>query len=201
MEIGDTFEIDEAESEETSTRSPGAGKAPRRKNGRNGNKGRNGRQSGGGDGDGNGDVPILASGGRVREIDLRRLLAAMRDLRDGDFDVRLPIAEEPLLAEIADAFNGIAKLNESLAQEMIRVSTTIGREGEMTERASLGPVTGGWRTTVTLHQLADHRPRPADVRSRPRDHRGRRGRPDRRRWCSRSTASRCRASSSASEPP
>src|SRR5687767_3762628 len=32
---------------------------------------------------------------------------------------------------------------------MIRVSTTIGREGQMTERASLGPVAGGWRTTVT----------------------------------------------------
>ncbi|MBE3074453.1 MAG: HAMP domain-containing protein, partial [Actinobacteria bacterium] len=43
----------------------------------------------------------------------------------------------------------IAKLNESLAEEMIRVSTTIGREGQMTERASLGPVAGGWRTTVT----------------------------------------------------
>ncbi|MEO7822362.1 MAG: HAMP domain-containing protein, partial [Gemmatimonadaceae bacterium] len=73
----------------------------------------------------------------------------MRDLRDGDFEARLPFGEEPLLAEIADAFNGIAKLNESLAAEMIRVSTTIGREGQMTERASLGPVTGGWRTTVT----------------------------------------------------
>src|SRR5688500_20342565 len=73
----------------------------------------------------------------------------MRDLRDGDFEARLPIGEDPLLAEIADAFNGIAKLNESLAAEMIGVSTTIGREGQMTERASLGPVAGGWRPTVT----------------------------------------------------
>ncbi|MDQ3673711.1 MAG: HAMP domain-containing protein, partial [Gemmatimonadota bacterium] len=73
----------------------------------------------------------------------------MRDLRDGDFEARLPLTEDPLLAEIADAFNGVAKLNESLAAEMIRVSTTIGREGQMTERASLGPVTGGWQTTVS----------------------------------------------------
>src|SRR5690349_15308933 len=72
----------------------------------------------------------------------------MRDLRDGDFEVRLPVSEEPLLAEIADVFNGIAKMNERLCHEMSRVSTTIGREGQMNDRASIGPVTGGWRTTV-----------------------------------------------------
>ncbi|MEX2110253.1 MAG: HAMP domain-containing protein [Gemmatimonadaceae bacterium] len=151
MEIGDTFEVEEAVADESPPRSPGAPtRAARRKNGRNGGKGRNGRQNGrsGAYREDDGEDAVLAAGGRIREIDLRRLLAAIRDLRDGDFDVRLPLAEEPLLAEIADAFNGIAKLNESLADEMIRVSTTIGREGEMTERASLGSVTGGWRTTV-----------------------------------------------------
>ncbi len=84
----------------------------------------------------------------MRDLDLRRLLSAMRDLRDGDFEVRLSTSDEPLLAEIADVFNGIAKMNERLCHEMIRVSTTIGREGQMNDRASIGPVTGGWRTTV-----------------------------------------------------
>ena len=154
MEIGDTFEVEEAESEERPIRSPStSSRTVRRKNGKNGGKGRNGRQNAGGNGndgdDGNGSSSVLGAGGRVREVDLLRLLAAMRDLRDGDFEARLPIAEDPLLGEIADALNGIAKLNESLAAEMIRVSTTIGREGQMTERASLGPVAGGWRTTVT----------------------------------------------------
>ncbi|MFL5481669.1 MAG: HAMP domain-containing protein [Gemmatimonadaceae bacterium] len=72
----------------------------------------------------------------------------MRDMRDGDFEVRLASSEEPLIAEIADVFNGIAKMNERLCHEMSRVSTTIGREGQMNDRASIGPVTGGWRTTV-----------------------------------------------------
>ncbi len=148
MEIGDTFEVEDAESVERPTRSGGTSpKSQRRKNGKNGGKGRNGR-NGNGNGHGDGTETVVA-GGRITEIELRRLLAAMRDLRDGDFEARLPFAEDPLLAEIADAFNGIAKLNESLAAEMIRVSTTIGREGQMTERASLGPVAGGWRTTVT----------------------------------------------------
>ncbi len=110
MEIGDTFEADEAVSDERPTRSqPPSQKSLRRKNGRNGGKGRNGGRNGDSDGNGGGS---LAASGRVRDIDLRRLLAAMRDLRDGDFEARLPLTEDPLLAEIADAFNGVAKLNE-----------------------------------------------------------------------------------------
>ena len=150
MEIGDTFEVDEAVSDERPNRTTGPSpKSVRRKNGRNGGKGRDGKQNGGRNGNDADDEVSLAGDGRIREVDLRRLLAAMRDLRDGDFEARLPYAEHPLMSEIADAFNGIAKLNESLAAEMIRVSTTIGREGQMTERASLGPVAGGWQTTVT----------------------------------------------------
>ena len=154
MEIGDTIDLEEQGEESAQSSSP---PSSRRKNGngRNG-RGRNGKRTGNGDGNGAGtarkgserEVGLLGPDGKVRDTDLRRLLSAMRDLRDGDFEVRLPISEEPLLAEIADVFNGIAKLNERLCHEMIRVSTTIGREGQMNDRASIGPVTGGWRTTV-----------------------------------------------------
>src|SRR5438034_1278194 len=72
----------------------------------------------------------------------------MRDMEEGEFDIRLPMSEDPLLAEIADRFNAIAKLNERMCDEMKRVSTTIGRQGQMNDRASIGPVTGGWRSTV-----------------------------------------------------
>jgi hypothetical protein len=153
VEIGDNIELEETEAELSSPRSRNA-TGSRRKNGKNGSgsRGRNGKRNGNEAGNGRAladeDVSPLAPGGRIREIDLRRLLGAMREMKDGDFGVRVPLSENPLLAEIADTFNGIAKLNESLADEMVRVSTTIGREGQMTERASLGPVTGGWRTTV-----------------------------------------------------
>src|SRR3981081_2784430 len=72
----------------------------------------------------------------------------MRDMKEGDFNVRLPVSEDPLLAEIADEFNGIAKQNTRMCDEMVRVSKTIGRQGQMNDRASIGPVTGGWRSTV-----------------------------------------------------
>jgi methyl-accepting chemotaxis protein len=147
VEIGDTIEMEEG-AEETTARSISSG--PRRKNGRNG-RARSGKRNGNGAGtkrDGEREVDLLASNGKLKEVDLRRLLDAMRDLRDGEFEVRLPTSEDPLLAEIADAFNGIAKLNERLCDEMQRVSATIGREGQMNDRASIGQVTGGWRATV-----------------------------------------------------
>ncbi|HEX2692798.1 MAG TPA: HAMP domain-containing protein [Gemmatimonadaceae bacterium] len=149
MEIGDAIEIDETGTERSTGRSSGA-TPTRRKTGRNGAKGRNGKRNGNGNGhsgDGH-EVDVLARDGKVRESDLRRLLTAMRDLKEGDFNVRLPVSDDPLLAEIADEFNGIAKLNTRLSEEMMRVSATIGRQGQMNDRASIGPVTGGWRSTI-----------------------------------------------------
>jgi HAMP domain-containing protein/signal transduction histidine kinase/CheY-like chemotaxis protein len=86
--------------------------------------------------------------------ELETLLEALKDLRDGDFEVRLPVSTDPLMTEIIGAFNGIAERNERLASEVVRVSTTIGREGQMNERASIGRATGGWATmTSSLNSL------------------------------------------------
>ncbi|HEX9130319.1 MAG TPA: HAMP domain-containing protein [Gemmatimonadaceae bacterium] len=149
MEIGDTIE-EETGTEESAERSSNTAGA-RRKNGKNGGKGRNGKGTGndaGIEGVGEQESRVLAPDGKIRNADLRLLLNAMRDLRDGEFEIRLPMSEDPLLAEIADAFNGIAKLNERMCDEMLRVSSTIGRQGQMNDRASIGPVIGGWRSTV-----------------------------------------------------
>ena len=109
MEIGDTIE-EETSAEENPGRSSGNA-GTRRKNGKNGGKGRNGKGNGNAAGikrstEYNGGTP--ASDERMRDVDLRRLLSALRDLRDGEFDVRLETSEDPMLADIADAFNGIA---------------------------------------------------------------------------------------------
>jgi len=149
VEIGDTIE-EETGTEESAERSSNTA-GSRRKNGKNAGKGRNGKGTGndpGIKGGGEQKSGVLAPDGKIRNVDLRRLLNAMRDLRDGEFEIRLPMSEDPLLAEIADTFNGIAKLNERMCDEMLRVSTTIGRQGQMNDRASIGPVTGGWRSTV-----------------------------------------------------
>src|SRR4029077_19908715 len=91
VEIGHTNEGEEAGAEEDTARSSKAAGA-RRKNGRNGGRARNGKgngDSGASRRDAEHEVALLAPDGKIRDIDLRRVLSAMRDLRDGDFQVRL----------------------------------------------------------------------------------------------------------------
>ncbi|MDQ3082095.1 MAG: HAMP domain-containing protein, partial [Gemmatimonadota bacterium] len=132
MEIGDT--IESPLDAEAPVRPPAA----RKRNG-SGKSRRNGSSS---------RSAARSNGGGGSDQELTDLLNALRDLRDGDFAVRLGGSDDALLDEIASAFNGIAERNETLASEAVRVSTTIGREGQMNARASIGGATGGW-TTIT----------------------------------------------------
>ncbi len=147
MEIGDTIDTDTETQTETeprrrkrsvrSARSSNEGArtetsaqkgATRRKNGSDGasrQRNDNGR----------------ASDPQVR-TELQALLVGLRDLRDGEFDVRIGGSSDPLMADLAEAFNGIAERNERLASEVVRLSTTIGREGQMNERASISRAKG-----------------------------------------------------------
>ena len=74
---------------------------------------------------------------------LAELLNALRAVRQGDFRVRLSVgsgrgaATGSLMPDIAHEFNAIIALNEAMANEMVRVERVVGREGRMTERASL----------------------------------------------------------------
>ncbi|TMB36494.1 MAG: HAMP domain-containing protein, partial [Deltaproteobacteria bacterium] len=80
---------------------------------------------------------------------LRELLLALQSARDGDFAVRLPFTRgSSVMADIARAFNSVVSRNEALSTEIVRLERVVGREGRMTERASLGDVTGGWAIGV-----------------------------------------------------
>src|SRR5206468_6619027 len=50
--------------------------------------------------------------------------------------------------EIARTFNQVVARNEALTSELARLERVVGREGRMTERATLGEVTGSWKTSV-----------------------------------------------------
>jgi hypothetical protein len=67
------------------------------------------------------------------------LVAALSALRDGDFTVRLGTRTGPGGA-VASLFDEVATLQERQADELVRVSRTVIREGRMTERMS--PVGG-----------------------------------------------------------
>ena len=49
-----------------------------------------------------------------------------------------------MAGKIADTLNDIFKLNERMASEFARISSAVGKEGKISQRASLGSAFGGW---------------------------------------------------------
>src|SRR5438105_2197425 len=105
------------------------------------------RRRRGGEGGGHGIGHNGLSG--AEEARLRHLLEALAAARAGEFAVRLPFTRgASLMAEIARTFNQVVARNEALTSELARLERVVGREGRMTERATLGEVTGSWKTSV-----------------------------------------------------
>ncbi|MEJ7810773.1 MAG: HAMP domain-containing protein [Gemmatimonadaceae bacterium] len=115
-----------------------------------------GRGVGGGNGDGaggrnggTGGNGGTASASDTRAREMRDILAALERLEGGDFGVRLPIRGGRMAAEIARTFNRVAALRERTTEEVVRVSTAVGREGRLDERMSLGDAQGDWARAST----------------------------------------------------
>ncbi len=83
-----------------------------------------------------------------REEDLGRLREGLRRMRDGDFSYRLGRSTDPEVAELFDLFDDVATLSAGLTAEAVRVSRTVGREGQLGERVTLAGATGEWGVTV-----------------------------------------------------
>src|SRR5690242_4905502 len=90
-------------------------------------------------------VPFMGMLGDAHvEERLRSLRDALRAAGQGDFSVRLPTngGDEGLVGEVVIAFNVVMKRNRMLAREIERISRVVGNDGQLGERASLGPVSG-----------------------------------------------------------
>ena len=90
------------------------------------------------------EQPALASG----HIDIKGLLTALTALKKGDFSVRLPLDWNGTAGKIADAFNDVVERNERMAKELERISLVVGKEGKISQRASIGEVSGAWADSV-----------------------------------------------------
>ena len=77
-------------------------------------------------------------------LDTSTLLKTLIAFRDGDFSARLPVDQTGLAGKIADTLNDIFKLNERMASEFSRISSAVGKEGKINQRASLGSASGRW---------------------------------------------------------
>jgi HAMP domain-containing protein/CheY-like chemotaxis protein len=81
-------------------------------------------------------------------LDANQVLAALFAFKKGDFSVRLPVNQVGLAGKIADVLNDIFELNENIANELQRVSTAVGKEGRIGQRASLNSGSGDWNSCV-----------------------------------------------------
>src|SRR5262245_18335467 len=76
-------------------------------------------------------------------LDANQVLIALTAFKKGDFAVRLPVNQVGLAGKIADVLNDIFEMNENLANELARVSTAVGKEGRIGQRATLNG-SGNW---------------------------------------------------------
>jgi methyl-accepting chemotaxis protein len=97
-------------------------------------------------------APKAAPSGRTAatsgSLDLEQLMSVLSAIRKGDFSRRMPVAKTGLAGKIADTLNEIADLNEEMAEELERVSLAVGKEGRITQRATLRGAGGAWAASV-----------------------------------------------------
>src|SRR5436189_232695 len=82
------------------------------------------------------------------EFDTRQLLAALMAFKRGDFSARLPEDWTGVSGKIADTFNTVIETNERMTQELERIVHVVGKEGRITERASLNNVSNCWADAI-----------------------------------------------------
>ncbi|MEV5440828.1 HAMP domain-containing protein [Streptomyces sp. NPDC052682] len=76
--------------------------------------------------------------------ELRRLLAGLTAVRDGDFGTRLPDDADGLMGDIAKVFNGMVDQLSVFTSEVTRVAREVGTEGTLGGQAVVPGVSGTW---------------------------------------------------------
>ena len=113
--------------------------------------------------------PPPAAGTHVNENanELVALLAALTELKKGRQGVRLPADWTGVAGKVADAFNEVVEQNERMSSELARLSRTVGKEGKLGQRLSLGDVRGFWAESVeSVNELIDDLVHPTSETSR-----------------------------------
>ncbi|HET6401708.1 MAG TPA: HAMP domain-containing protein [Candidatus Kapabacteria bacterium] len=83
----------------------------------------------------------------------RKLLSTLVAVRKGDFSARFQVDEtlavtDSLTYRIAQELNDIIEMNQNLVRELERTSNVVGKEGKITQRATLPNASGAWAVAV-----------------------------------------------------
>ncbi len=90
----------------------------------------------------------MTGGAGTDTLDLRVLYSVLADYQRGNFTVRMPDDRTGLAGKICDALNTTIERNERLVKELERLSTVVGKAGNVKQRAQLPSAEGAWSTAV-----------------------------------------------------
>ncbi|SHK53290.1 Methyl-accepting chemotaxis protein [Hymenobacter psychrotolerans DSM 18569] len=87
---------------------------------------------------------------------VRGIVKVVTGVSQGDLTQKLTLDAKGEVAELADTINRMVDDLNRLAQEVSRVAKVAGVEGKLTERATVGGVSGSWKEIVdTLNDLLE----------------------------------------------
>jgi len=82
------------------------------------------------------------------QYDSKLFLEVLMQVRNGNFNVRLPIDQTGLNGKICDTMNDIIGMNERMIQEFTKAGNIIGKQGKLTQRIDLPHAKGEWSTGI-----------------------------------------------------
>jgi HAMP domain-containing protein/CheY-like chemotaxis protein/signal transduction histidine kinase len=83
-----------------------------------------------------------------RSLDSKKLLQVLTQFKRGDFTARMPVDQTGLAGKVYDTLNDIIEQNQRLTAELQRISTVVGKAGNVRQRASLPGASGGWAQSI-----------------------------------------------------
>src|SRR4051812_31314271 len=81
-------------------------------------------------------------------LDSTDLLNLLMEVRNGNFNVKMPIDKTGISGKICDTLNDIISINKKLTQEFTKAQLSIGKEGKLNQRIVLPNAQGEWKTGV-----------------------------------------------------
>jgi HAMP domain-containing protein/signal transduction histidine kinase len=101
------------------------------------------------------------------DFDTGQLLSALMAFKRGDFSARLPEDWTGVAGKIADTFNSAIETNERMTRELERIVHVVGKEGRITQRASLNNMANSWADAIgCINVLIEDLVRPTSEMAR-----------------------------------
>jgi HAMP domain-containing protein/signal transduction histidine kinase/ActR/RegA family two-component response regulator len=88
-------------------------------------------------------MPVATETGQQEQM--QQLLAGLTAVRGGDFSIRLPAGQDPLMNDIAAVFNAMNEQLGVFTSEVTRVAREVGTEGQLGGQAEVPAVAGTWK--------------------------------------------------------